>query len=182
MGPRDVARATGVSTDTLRHYERKGLLPRAPRTPGGYRQYPAATVDRVLLIQRALVVGFSLDELKRILALRDRGGAPCQTVRALLDERMTALDQRIQELLGLRDELRHLAKQWDGRLAGTPAGARAHLLDTLSGSVVVERTRRQRKRPALAEASKAAADTRKDGLNLLDPDDRDMDTGSAFHP
>jgi len=144
MGPREIARATGVSTDTLRHYERKGLLPRAPRTAAGYRQYPAATVDRVLLIQRALVVGFSLNDLKRILAVRDRGGAPCRTVRALLDDRMTALDRRVQELLELREALQQLAKQWDGRLSATPSGAPAHLLDTLSGSVVVERARRQR--------------------------------------
>ena len=64
MGPRDVARTTGVSTDTLRHYERKGLLPGVTRTAAGYRRYSAATVERVLLIQRALVVGFSLADLK----------------------------------------------------------------------------------------------------------------------
>ena len=54
MGPKEVARATGVSTDTLRHYERQGLLPRVGRTASGYREYPAETVQRVLLIQRAL--------------------------------------------------------------------------------------------------------------------------------
>ena len=72
MGPRDVARTTGVSTDTLRHYERKGLLPGVTRTAAGYRRYSAATVERVLLIQRALVVGFSLADLKRVLAVRDK--------------------------------------------------------------------------------------------------------------
>ena len=81
MGPREVARTTGVSTDTLRHYERKGLLPGVTRTAAGYRRYSAATVERVLLIQRALVVGFSLADLKRVLGVRDRGGAPCQSVR-----------------------------------------------------------------------------------------------------
>lgn len=144
MGPREVARATGVSTDTLRHYERKGLLPRVSRTPSGYRQYSAASVDRVLLIQRALVVGFSLDDLKKVLSTRDRGGAPCQHVRALLNERVQALGQRIEELLALRKELQQLAAQWDARLAGTPAGERARLLDTLSGSEIVEQARRQR--------------------------------------
>jgi DNA-binding transcriptional MerR regulator len=108
MGPREVARATGVSTDTLRHYERKGLLPRAARTSGGYRQYSAATVERVLMIQRSLVVGFSLGELKTVLATRDRGGSPCRSVRALVGERLTSLTQRIEELLALRDELRSL--------------------------------------------------------------------------
>jgi MerR family copper efflux transcriptional regulator len=54
LGPRHVARATGVSTDTLRHYERQGLLPGVLRTSAGYRRYTSATVQRVLLIQRAL--------------------------------------------------------------------------------------------------------------------------------
>jgi len=106
MGPRDVAKATGVSTDTLRHYERKGLLPRITRTAAGYRQYSAATVDRVLLIQRALIVGFSLADLKRVLAVRDRGGSPCAGVRVLVGERLEQLNRRIEEMLALRDELR----------------------------------------------------------------------------
>src|SRR5580765_8021003 len=114
MGPREVAGATGVSTDTLRHYERKGLLPRVVRTSAGYRQYPASTVERVLLIQRALVVGFSLADLTRVLNSRDRGGVPCQSVRALVGERLELLNQRIEELLALRDELRLLLDDWDG--------------------------------------------------------------------
>ena len=146
MGPRDVARATGVSTDTLRHYERKGLLPRVTRTAAGYRQYSAATVERVLLIQRALVVGFSLTDLKRVLGARDRGGAPCGSVRALVGDRLERLNQRIEELRVLRDELGELLAEWDDRLAGTPEGKRAHLLDTLGARPLIETTRRQRQR------------------------------------
>jgi MerR family copper efflux transcriptional regulator len=146
MGPRDVARATGVSTDTLRHYERQGLLPRVTRTAAGYRQYSAATVDRVLLIQRALVVGFSLADLKRVLAVRDKGGSPCAGVRALVGDRLGELNQRIEELLTLRDELRSLVADWDGRLAKTPKGERAHLLETLGASTVIEQTRRKRRK------------------------------------
>ena len=145
MGPRDVARATGVSTDTLRHYERKGLLPRVSRTPAGYRQYPAATVERVLLIQRALVVGFSLADLKRVLAVRDQGGSPCAGVRALVGDRLEQLNQRIEELLTLRDEFRSLVADWDRRLANTPNGRRAHLLETLGGRIVIEQTRRKQR-------------------------------------
>jgi DNA-binding transcriptional MerR regulator len=131
MGPRDVAKATGVSTDTLRHYERKGLLPRVTRTAAGYRQYSAAAVDRVLLIQRALVVGFSFADLKRVLAVRDRGGSPCVAVRSLVGERLEQLNRRIEEMLALRDELRVLVTDWDDRLTRTRKGARAHLLETL---------------------------------------------------
>jgi DNA-binding transcriptional MerR regulator len=145
MGPRDVARATGVSTDTLRHYERKGLLSRITRTAAGYRQYSAATVERVLLIQRALVVGFSLADLKRVLAVRDKGGSPCVGVRALVGERLEQLNRRIEELLALRDELHSLVTDWDGRLANTPKGERAHLLETLGGRAVIEQTRRKRR-------------------------------------
>jgi len=102
MGPRAVAKATGVSTDTLRHYERKGLLPRVARTAAGYRQYSAAAVDRVLLIQRALIVGFSLADLRRVLTVRDRGGSPCVGVRDLVGQRLEQLERRIEEMLALR--------------------------------------------------------------------------------
>jgi DNA-binding transcriptional MerR regulator len=144
MGPRDVARATGVSTDTLRHYERKGLLPRVTRTAAGYRRYSTATVDRVLLIQRALVVGFSLADLRRMLTMRDRGGVPCHGVRELVGQRLAGLERRIDELLALRDELRVLLADWDGKLSKLAPGGRAHLLETLGSTVAIERARRQR--------------------------------------
>jgi DNA-binding transcriptional MerR regulator len=145
MGPRDVARATGVSTDTLRHYESKGLLPGVTRTAAGCRRYSAATIERVLLIQRALVVGFSLADLKRVLGARDRGGAPCRSVRAFVGDRLERLNRRIEEMHILRDELSVLLSEWDDRLAGTPEGKRAHLLETLGTRPVIERTRRQRR-------------------------------------
>src|SRR6185436_2309475 len=122
LGPRDMARTTGVSTDTLRHYERKGLLPTVTRTAAGYRRYSAATVERVLLIQRALVVGFSLADLKRVLGVRDRGGAPCASVRELVGKRLDELNGRIEDLVALRKELRLLLRQWDVKLAATPHG------------------------------------------------------------
>ena len=66
-----LAHLTGLSTDTLRHYERLGLLPLPQRTAGNYRYYSPASQQRVELIQRALTTGFSLSELKTILAVRD---------------------------------------------------------------------------------------------------------------
>src|SRR5437763_12781612 len=79
----ELAREAGVSTDTLRHYERLGLLPKPRRTASGYRQYPPKTLDRVLLIRRALRVGFTLPELEKILRICDSGKAPCHQVQAL---------------------------------------------------------------------------------------------------
>jgi DNA-binding transcriptional MerR regulator len=148
IGPRDVARATGVSTDTLRHYERHGLLPAVTRTAAGYRRYSASTVQRVLLIQRALVVGFSLADLRRVLGVRDKGGAPCRSVRELVGERLKELNRRIEELTALREELRGLLVEWDVRLAKTPHGQRAHLLEGLGSKSGIERTRRERRAPS----------------------------------
>jgi len=145
LGPRDVASATGVSTDTLRHYERCGLLPQVTRTAAGYRRYSPKAVDRVLLIQRALVVGFSLAELKRVLVVRDKGGAPCRTVRALVAQRLDELNRRIEQLVMLREDLSVLLDDWDDRLAKIAAGQRAHLLDGLGSRAGIERTRMDRR-------------------------------------
>ena len=149
LGPRELARQSGVSTDTLRHYERKGLIARPQRTTAGYRRYSAEAVGRVRLIQRALVVGFSLNELARVLKERDRGGAPCRSVRALLDTRLADVTRQIGELRGLRQELVELARLWDAKLTAAPAGARAHLLEGLHERPALDPTRaRHRTRPA----------------------------------
>jgi DNA-binding transcriptional MerR regulator len=143
MSPREAARAAGVSTDTLRHYERLGLLPGVARTRSGYRRYSPANVERVVLIQRSLVIGFSLDDLSRVLAERDKGGAPCRKVRALVAARLEALTQRIDELHALQHDLTVLLRDWDARLSRTRDGEQAHLLTTL-GTRTVERVRKTR--------------------------------------
>jgi DNA-binding transcriptional MerR regulator len=132
LGPRALADAAGVSTDTLRHYERLGLLQQPDRTPAGYRRYPPGALERVRLIQRALMVGFSLKELASVLGQRERGSPPCRRVRALVGERLAALETRLEDLAKLRDEMRAILREWDDRLARTPAGQRARLLDMLA--------------------------------------------------
>ncbi len=147
IGPAGLAAETGVSTDTLRHYERKGLLARPQRTRAGYRRYPAHAVTRVRLIQRALVVGFSLDELGRVLRERDRGGTPCRGVRALLATRMSDLDAQLYALKTLRRELTALARDWDAKLAATPPGVAARLLDDLPDRRGLDRPARRERVP-----------------------------------
>ncbi len=133
----ELARRAGVSTDTLRHYERKGVIHRPLRQPNGYRLYPPETLQRVELVRRALAIGFTLDELAEILRLRDRGGAPCRKVRALAAKKLESLDKRLRELTALRDELRATLKEWDRRLANTPASKRSRLLESLTLSRTV---------------------------------------------
>jgi len=125
-----LARFTGLSTDTLGHYERLGPLPRPQRTSGNYREYPSTSQQHVELIQRALTVGFSLTELKTILAVRDRCGAPCHHVRALMRSKIRDVDQQIRNLVSLRIELNRLSKEWDKRLRHTKPGQVARLLET----------------------------------------------------
>lgn len=127
----ELARLAGVSPDTLRHYERKGLLVRPRRSANGYREYPASALARVHLVRRALGVGFTLDELARILVVRDRGGAPCKQVRALAGKKLAELEARLAELTTLRDELQVVLKNWDALLTKTPPPERAGLLESL---------------------------------------------------
>lgn len=130
-----LARLAGVSADTLRHYERRGLLPRATRSANGYREYPAEACARVRLVRRAVALGFTLDELARIVRVRDEGGAPCHEVRALGAEKLALLEARVAELQEVCGRLRQVLARWDTLLAATPRGRRAALLDALDGLV-----------------------------------------------
>src|SRR5262245_51359791 len=72
---------TGTNVETIRYYERAGLLPIPPRTPGGYRLYGSAHVKRLSFVRRARALGFSLDEIRRLLKLADERKRPCAEVR-----------------------------------------------------------------------------------------------------
>ncbi len=127
-----VATATGVSSDTLRHYERIGVIAKPRRSPNGYREYPAETIERVRLVQRALAFGFTLDELARLFKVRKQGGAPCQTARELAAEKLADVEKMLGELVALRDGLQALLVDWDARLNQTLPGERAALLESLA--------------------------------------------------
>jgi MerR family transcriptional regulator, copper efflux regulator len=127
----ELAQAAGVSTDTLRHYERLGILKRPPRTGGGYRAYPPDALDRVNLIRNALASGFTLRELDTILRVRDGGGAPCQQVAELAREKVHQLEIQIAELTLLRDSLKTTVREWNRRLKQMPDGSPARLLESL---------------------------------------------------
>ena len=127
-----LAQLTGVSTDLLRHYERIGILPPPARSSNGYRLYAPQMVARVLAVRRAVTLGFSLAELSRIFAVRDRGGIPCRSVRALAGEKLRCVERSLAELKALRGELKGIVHEWDIRLAKTPARQRSGLLESLT--------------------------------------------------
>jgi DNA-binding transcriptional MerR regulator len=127
----ELARRCGISADTLRFYERRGLLPKPQRSANGYRRYPAAAELRVLTIRRALEAGFTIADLQGVLRERDRGGIPCRQVRAIAAERLAELSARIDELSRLRDRLTAVVAGWTERLRDLPEGRRAGLLEGL---------------------------------------------------
>jgi DNA-binding transcriptional MerR regulator len=108
-----LADATGVTSSTLRFYERRGLLPPPQRTPAGYRSYPPEATDRVAFIRRAQACGLTLTHIAEILAVRDDGHAPCRHLAGLVDTRLDELERRIADLSRTRDELHQLRDRLD---------------------------------------------------------------------
>lgn len=129
--PGELSRLAGVSTDTLRHYERLGLIARAHRSSNGYREYPIDALERVRVIQSALAIGFTLAELSRIFRIRERGGIPCREVRDLARNKSVELEDRIRQMKRLLSRLRDLISGWDGLLEQAGPGVRARLLESL---------------------------------------------------
>ena len=97
------AQHAGLTSDTIRYYERLRLVKRAPRSGSGYRLYDDRAVDRLRLVRRARLLGFSLDEIR--LLFRQTSGAQCATVRDLLERKIAELDRRISTTIAFRDEL-----------------------------------------------------------------------------
>ena len=125
-----VARDAGVSVDTVRHYERLGVLPPAQRTASGYRLFPAATVTRIQLVQNALAVGFSLTDLAGFFRQRRGGAAPCAEVRRAGARVLARIEAQLATLEHARTQMRAVLRDWDERLRGADGGP-AHLLQHL---------------------------------------------------
>jgi len=146
----ELARLAGVSADLIRHYERMGIVQAPQRGANGYRQYPASTLSRVQTVRRSLSLGFSLTELARIFAVRDRGGAPCRSVRALAEEKLRHVEQSLVELKSMRRQLQETLLDWDERLAKTCAGQRAELLSSLEETRVAGKPGRHKLQKGLS--------------------------------
>jgi MerR family copper efflux transcriptional regulator len=116
-----LAQAAEVGIETVRFYERAGLLRKPQRTPAGYRLYAESDATRLRFIRRAKALGFSLEEIAELLRLNDGGGRR-GAVRALAEQRLTEIEQKLTELSHMRDTLRHLIHEChgDGPLAGCP--------------------------------------------------------------
>jgi Hg(II)-responsive transcriptional regulator len=102
------ARRGGVNPETIRYYERRGLLPRPPRTGSGYRAFSDESVRRIRFIKRAQRLGFSLREIEDLLTLRARSGRSCANVQAKAKAKIADIDAKLQQLSGMRRTLAQL--------------------------------------------------------------------------
>jgi Hg(II)-responsive transcriptional regulator len=113
MRTSELAGQAGVNTETLRYYERRGLLTQPPRTPGGYRDYPPTTVELLRYIKRAQELGFTLDEVEELAHLDNGGPDSCDAARGLAKHRRADLAARIRDLQRMHDTLADLVATCD---------------------------------------------------------------------
>lgn len=117
----ELGKATETKVETIRYYERIGLLPKPPRTDGNYRAYGKADLGRLSFIRRARDLGFPLDQVRALLSLSDDRGRDCATVDALARDHLAEVERKITDLTALRRELAALINSCNG---GTVAECR----------------------------------------------------------
>ncbi len=121
---RQASEHTGLSADTLRYYERIGLLPAVSRNGGRQRRYSDADLARLGFVKRAQAMDFSLAEIGQLMTLRDRPGDVRDDVRAMTEAKLSTIEQRIGSLSRLRDELKDLVQKCRSSDDGCPIIAR----------------------------------------------------------
>ena len=120
----EVSQMSGIGIEALRFYERSGLLGKPLRSMSGYRLYDEGVLERLAFIKKAQTLGFSLDEIGRIIKDAQSGASPCDDVREIVRRRLNELDERMREMKRYRKELASTLEEWDkvGRAPGHICG------------------------------------------------------------
>lgn len=118
-----LAKHTGLSAKSIRYYEQEKLIPKANRSVSGYRLYGPKVIERLRFIQKAKSIGFSLEDIRRILELTDRGKPCCNNVVEWSEKRLHELDEQIRFLTGLRERIVLYQRQWKQQTKGSPSSA-----------------------------------------------------------
>ncbi len=143
----EVSLSSGIGIEALRFYERSGLLGRPARTASGYRVYDKGVLDRLAFIKKAQTLGFSLDEIRRIIAESKAGESPCAEVREIVRHRLSELDRHLRDLRRYRKELATTLEEWDemgaadGNICGLIEGAKIEAEPTISAPALRRRKR-----------------------------------------
>jgi|SRR5919197_6708315 DNA-binding transcriptional MerR regulator len=123
----EVAKRSGASRKALRLYEQTGILPAPQRTHSGYRLYSAQAVDVLFFVRQAQRLGFTLGEIKEIVAIRRAGRAPCPHVRDLVRRKAADLDRALADLAEMRRALRALLSRWESKKNSKSAAVCPHI-------------------------------------------------------
>lgn len=107
----ELAKAADSDVETIRYYEKIGILPRAARSEGNYRQYTPAQVDRLRFVRHCRSLDMTLDEIRILLSFRDQPDVNCAEVNRVLDQHIGHVVERIESLVALEKELRKLRRQ-----------------------------------------------------------------------
>ncbi|MEA5517164.1 heavy metal-responsive transcriptional regulator [Nodularia sp. UHCC 0506] len=108
-----VTNLSGIPIRTIRYYESLGLIESSGRTEGGFRQFSVDVLTRLAFIKRAQSLGLSLEEIRDILQVYDKGKPPCGEIKEKLEEKLLQIDSQITQLLTLRTEIRKLLEGWN---------------------------------------------------------------------
>lgn len=109
----EVSKESGIGVEALRFYERSGLLGNPARSNSGYRLFDEGILERLDFIKKAQTLGFSLDEIGRIITDAKKGDSPCDEVREIVRRRLAELDERMREMKRYRKELAETLSEWD---------------------------------------------------------------------
>ncbi len=126
----ELAKSAGVTPDTIRYYEREGLLPPAERTPSGYRDYGPDAVNDLQFIRKAQALGLKLSDVREVLEISSGGKPPCEHVRATVSARLVEVEERLHELRALRATLRETLERLD-RAPAPEAGCRCAVIEAV---------------------------------------------------
>ncbi|WP_061240133.1 Cd(II)/Pb(II)-responsive transcriptional regulator [Ectopseudomonas composti] len=110
----ELAKKASCQVETIRYYEREGLLPEPARTEGNYRVYGQSHLERLVFIRNCRTLDMTLEEIQRLLALRDLPQESCAGINSLVDEHIEHVEARINSLLALRDQLTELRDRCNG--------------------------------------------------------------------
>ena len=133
----ELAASAGVNVQTLRYYERRGLLPEPGRLPSGYREYPPEAARRLRFIKRAQELGFTLREVAELLRLHDVQDASCAAVRSAAQDKIAGIDRKLQSLRAMKRALTELVESCSGQ----GAARRCPILESLERAGDVPRKR-----------------------------------------
>ena len=114
----ELAQATGTKAETIRYYEREGILPPADRTDSNYRDYSPGHLATLTFIRRARELGFGMAQVRQLLDLSDRADKPCEEVDLMVEDQLAEVNRKIADLMRLRSELSQMLRSCEGERIG----------------------------------------------------------------